>query len=406
MIDWPDSSADAEDYSADRLIREGLAYERWLHDPWRKQLTAALADVRRALGAEKTSERPPLFDDGIDLLQREFHKPAWLVDRLITRGGVTIIGAEPKAAKTWLGTEIALAIATGTQVCGEFFASAGRVAYFYAEDLDRQIRNRMRALLMGRSAVLAPGRFFPCPRGKSIDITRDDDLAWLVASCRRLGSVDLLVLDPLRDISSAAEDKSDEMAPVMRRLRVVADLLGCTVAVVHHASKGTKDTSKRRPGQNLRGSGAIHGAIDSGIYLSDLDGDGANVFRNLVDCELRAARSAGRFMLEMTVIDDELGEAVRATWKVSRDDVPARKRSDTAAKAKREQEQNDKVLAFVRDLAIRGVHLSERQLRDHDGAPYSDQPMRRVLSRLRDVGQLERRSGLVHIPKPKQEFES
>lgn len=57
-----------------------------------------------------------------------------------------MIGGLPKAAtKTWLGTEIAVAVATGTKVCGEFFAERGTVAYCYAENMQRQIRNRLRA---------------------------------------------------------------------------------------------------------------------------------------------------------------------------------------------------------------------------------------------------------------------
>jgi hypothetical protein len=46
----------------------------------------------------------------------------------ITRGGAAAIGGVPKAAKkTWLGTEIAAAVAAGGKVCGEFPTEAGIV---------------------------------------------------------------------------------------------------------------------------------------------------------------------------------------------------------------------------------------------------------------------------------------
>jgi len=283
------------------------------------EIATALVDVKAKLDAA-TGTRVPLFQtDAVELLGRHFDGARWLVTGLITRGGITMIGAEPKAAKTWLGTEIALAVATGTKVCGEFFAEFGRVAYFYAEDMDVQVRNRVRALVAGADRRLLGGRLFLQPRGTFIDILDDNNLAWLVASCRRLGTIDLLVLDPLRDIHDGEEDKSDSMRNVMRRLRVLAELLGCTVAVVHHAPKSNKDNAKRRPGQNLRGSGAIHGSVDSGLYLEDSDGDGTNVFTNTVTSQVKGAKSAGRFSIELEVTDDDQGEATDARWTFTRE---------------------------------------------------------------------------------------
>ncbi len=309
-------------------------------DPvWEKELAAALADVRALRGALTTaSARPPMFEgcDAVDLLQREFEQAPWLIEGLITRGGITTIGGEPKTAKTWLGTELAIAVATGTPVCGEFRAERGAAAYFFAEDQAVQVRNRIRSLLAGaaslplgeRSRNLSAGRLHVRPRGMFLDITIDDDLAWIVASCRRLGAIDLLVLDPLRDISSAAEDKSDEVSRIMRSLRLIGELLNCTLVIIHHTSKASVDTKGRRPGQRLRGSGAIHGSTDSGIYLGDLSGNGSSRFRNVVDSEIKGARSAGRFFLELEVEDDEQGEAIKASWSVTREEANARAPAD------------------------------------------------------------------------------
>jgi len=357
------------------------------------ELAVALADVKAALGSSATVKRAPLFGDVAELLAREFTAPTWLVTGLITRGGITTIGAEPKAAKTWLGTEIAVAVATGTKVCGEFFAERGVVVYFYAEDLDKQVRNRVRALLAGRSAALGGGRFFARPRGMFLDITRDEDLAWIVASCRKLGPIDLLVLDPLRDISSAAEDKSDEMGPLMRRLRLLAELLGCTVAIVHHTAKLSEASSKRRPGQRLRGSGAIHGSTDSGIYLGEVDGDGSHVFRNSVDSEVKGARSAGRFHLELTVEDNDQGEAIIATYKVSRSV------GGTSTKEKAQNADDTKVREWVRDLAIKGVRLSRTALRNReDDRPVAEKRVVAALERLLEAGQIVLHLGAVWLP--------
>ncbi len=362
------------------------------------ELAAALADVKRALGAQNQAEREPLFYPAAELFKREYPPTSWLVKGLATRGGLVMIGGEPKTLKTWIASAIAVAVSSGTKVCGEFQAAAGAVAYFYAEDLDRQVRNRLRAELAGANLdESALANLYLRPRGKFIDVTKEEDLAWIIASCRRLGKLDLLVLDPLRDISSGEEDKSDSMRDVMRRLRLLGELLGgCTIAVVHHTAKVSENTSKRRPGQRLRGSSAIHGSVDSGIYFSDLDGDGSNMFRNVVDSEIKGARSAGRFELSLAIEDDDNGEAIRATWSVSRDG------GRQSAKAAKATADDDAVFRFVRELATKGEHLSARGLRGHDGRPIPEKRFNAALDRLLDEGRLVRGQDLkIRLPEPR-----
>lgn len=321
----------------------------------------ALSDVRAAL--ENKSERGVdlLFEPAADILSREYPDTLWLVRGLLTEGGIGMIGGEPKTFKTWLGTEIALAVATGTSACGEFETGPPRrVAYFYAEDFGRAVRNRMRALIAGRGLGDAPANLYAQPRGRFLDLLRDEDLALIVASVRKLGGVDLLVLDPLRDLHSGEEDKSDSMSEVMRRLRAIETVGQCTVLGVHHTSKASADSSRRRPGQRLRGSGAIHGSVDSGVYLSGTTGDGVHTFANTVDSEVKSARSAGRFELELTVTDDEFGEAVRATWErrsAKEDLVP--QADDTAGNILTELEKAA--------LRVKKPYLSAKEIRTKVG---------------------------------------
>lgn len=362
--------------------------------PWDKELARALDDVTRLLGKTGKAARAPLFVEVGELFCREYPRTPWQVTGLITRGGTALLGAEPKSCKTWLATEIAVAVATGTKVCGEFFAERGTVAYFYAEDLDVQVRNRVRALAAARGIDPTTIRnLYVCPRGKFLDVRQNEDLAWIVASCRAIGRVDLVVLDPLRDIHSGEEDKSDSMHDVMRRIRLLGEILGCTVAISHHKGKQSKDNQGRRPGQTMRGSGAIHGSTDSGIYFGIRGGDAVAQFKLDVDVEIKGARSAGRFGLTLAIEDNAAGEAMRATWSVDRDP----KLPKTAAKL---AETDDKVFAFVRKLAMRGEVGSRRWLREHDEAPFGDKVMRASLDRLIDATLLHLDGSNVRIPQP------
>jgi RecA-family ATPase len=306
---------------------------------WEAVLLEAGRDVKARLSAVETSTAiVPLFEPARGIMLREYPPTPWLVRGLITGGGVGALATEPKSAKTWLATELAIAVATGTPACGQFHVEApAQVAYFYLEDQGPSIRNRLRALCAARGLdpLEALGRLHCQPRGRSLDLTRPLDVAVLVASCRMIARggmpVKLLVIDPLRDAHSAEEDTSDGMAPVMRALRIVGDLVGCAVLFVHHAGKLSGDQSKRRLGQRMRGSSAIHGAVDFGIYLADLQTNGKDEFSNSVESEVKGARGAGYFALKLAITDNAFDEAIRAEWTYSTESLAKQKTTDAVA---------------------------------------------------------------------------
>ena len=390
VSDWLD-----EGHTADELVQLAASIEPTETgidaDPWQKELTEARECVDRSIGEPSLYERRPLFSvDAVELLRAEFPPTPWLVSGLITKGGTTIAAGEPKAGiKTWVLLEVAVAIATGTKAFGEFYAEHGRVATFFAEDQAQSVRNRLRATLAGSGRTIAPGRLLLQPRGEFIDVLKDDDLAWLIASAKRLGPLSLLILEPLRDIHSGEEDKSDSMREVMRRLRMLGEVIGCTIGASHHVPKQTKDTAGRRPGQNLRGSSAIHGSIDSGLYIQPGDGDGRNVFTAGVVSQVKNARSAGSFGLELDIEDDANGEAISARWRHS-SETPTRAAEAVYGDA-------DAVLCWVRGLVEQGLLLTPTELRDRDDRPIGQ---RRIVSVLKDLlkqGRLTSSNGRIRM---------
>jgi hypothetical protein len=394
--------ADAEADPVEAEVDEFALRDTEAPDPWAADVAQARKDVDRILGAASLHERKPLFGlDAIDLLRASFPPAQWLVTGLITTGGTVVAAGEPKAGiKTWMLIEIAVAIATGTKAFGEFFSVEGRVAVFFAEDQAQSVRNRVRATLAGGNRTLAANRLLLQPRGEFVDILKDDDLAWLVASCRRLGKLDLLVLDPLRDIHSGEEDKSDSMRDVMRRLRVLGEILGCTVAVSHHVPKQTKDNASRRPGQNLRGSSAIHGSIDSGMYITPGEGDGTTSFGATVISQVKNARSAGAFGLELAITDDENGEATCATWAFDCEARAFVPKSTVAQeqRSSREAADDQKLFEYVKQQGQRGQFLSQAALRKVMAGGGSDYRARRALERLIKGSRLFVHEGVIRYP--------
>lgn len=328
-----------------------------------------------AIGAAAAATPKKLFLSSRELHAQNHPPPAWLVRDLIIRGGVGALATEPKVGKSWIATEIGVGLASGTSVLGRFAVDRpGRVAYFYAEDDAGAIVVRQCALARPRNLASDAwlDRFMVQPRGRTLDLTRDVDCAILIASTvagagRREGAppadgappaagdtgIDLLILDPLSDLHSGEEDKRDSMAPIMRRLRAIAQVLGCAVLFVHHAMKASADSTRRRPGQRMRGSSAIHGAVDFGIYL-DFDDDKSDKkarFVSGVTSEVKGARGGGEFELTLQITDDEEGHAREARWSVG---------ARIAAKA---EVAEDKVASICQRLFDHGAPLTRDEIK-------------------------------------------
>lgn len=334
-------------------------------DSWSDELAKAWADLQAYRGTASDGSgkhSTPAFDPAGSLFTRELPPTAWLVQGLLTEASVGVTSAEPKSCKTWAELELDIAVATGTPAFGEFrVEKPGAVALFLAEDNARGTRNRLRALAAARgmSPAKAVERVHVACR-KSLDITQDVDLVWIIASCRRIRDLVLVEIDPLRDIHTGDENDSSAMADVMGRLRALRDIVGCSVRFVHHSAKTGADTSKRRQGQKMRGSGAVHGAVDCGLYLDGLDTDGQSRWESHVEVEIKAAKGAGRFDLVLEVEDDLAGEAIKATWKVVRDTPERRAEEEKRALA----EDEARVLAVI---AQHGSALNWRDLRERTG---------------------------------------
>lgn len=290
---------------------------------WPAALDQAAVDVVAELGdaaSRAVEDIKPMFESAAALFRRAFPSVPWIVDSLLTANGTHVLAGEAKSVKTWCATEIALALVTATPAFGRYAVSRPhQVAYFFAEDGGPSVQARIHALAVKRAKGVEgwEHRLHVQPRGRAIDLTKDVDIAILVASCRQLGQLSLLVLDPLRDIHSGEEDSADAMKPIMERLRAIGKILNCAVMFVHHSAKASADSSKRRPGQRMRGSSAIHGSVDCGIYLWDLRGDGKTEFVNAVTSEVKGARSAGTFDLALAITDNRHGVAEKARWEVT-----------------------------------------------------------------------------------------
>lgn len=336
-----------------------------LHDPstpWAAHLARAVQELQTYRGSTEDhagKHGSPAFEPASAVFARAADTIPWLVPGLITRRSVSVISAPPKSDKTWVELELAQALATGTAAFGQFPVDSKHVvAQFLAEDDARAVRNRHRAIAKGRkmSSERATERIYLACR-KHLDITNDEDLIWVIASCYALPEIPTLItIDPLRDVHNSDENDSTAMADVMARFRAIRDIVGCSVLFVHHSRKSSQGSSGRRGGEEMRGSSAIHGAYDCALHLRDLETDGCSKWSNKVEVEIKGARGAGIFRLELEVIDDAQGEAIDVIWTVLRE--------NEESKIERERESLEEDDRAVMD-AVRefGAHAAWRDIR-------------------------------------------
>jgi hypothetical protein len=80
----------------------------------------------------------------------------WLVEELWCARSVGVIGGAPKCAKTWLGLDMALSVATGTPCLGKYAVpEPGPVLVYLAEDALLVVREGIEGMARHRGLDLA-----------------------------------------------------------------------------------------------------------------------------------------------------------------------------------------------------------------------------------------------------------
>ena len=188
----------------------------------------------------------------------------WLVDELFTSASVGLLGGPPKAFKTWVAAELALAVATGTPAFGRFAVpDPGPVLFFGAEDPPPDLRTRFDGVAQARHLDLAkvPLLLLDIAQLRLDDATHLDRLRRTVA----LHKPRLLVLDPfIRLVSGLDENSAREVSTVLGALRTLQRELDVAILLVHHMRK----SPAAHPAQQLRGSGDFSAWLDCGLYLT------------------------------------------------------------------------------------------------------------------------------------------
>jgi AAA domain len=190
--------------------------------------------------------------------------PRWLVEGLWGATSVGVIGGAPKCAKTWLGLDLALSVATGTACLGRYAVpEPGPVLVYLAEDALTMVRQRVAGMARHRGLDLA-GVELHVITAPSLRLDREPDRTRLHEAAARLRPR-LVLLDPLVRLHGIDENHAGEVAALLAYFRSLQRQLALSVVLVHHTRKNAAGGAAA--GQGLRGSSDIHAFGDSNLYL-------------------------------------------------------------------------------------------------------------------------------------------
>ena len=186
-----------------------------------------------------------------ELINTEFKNPQWLVDRLIPHEAVTILSGAPATYKTFLTLEIALKVAGGEKVFGEFQAIQSPVLIIDEENHARILKDR--AKLLSRNLDL------PIFIASKNSFQLGEKSTQKVIEYAKSKNARLVIFDSFICIHDADENIASEMRTVMKYLKEIASQ-GISVIVIHHHRKKGKE--KGNASQDIRGSSDIVAQVD------------------------------------------------------------------------------------------------------------------------------------------------
>lgn len=289
-------------------------------------------------------------DSGLPLVRvKDMAEPGpttWLVDQLWTTHAFGIVGAEPKSWKSWLTLYLGICIAGGYKAFNRFEVAQGAVLVFSAEGGNGLVRRRAAALCRAMEIEIPDDLIvIDTP---TLRLDEPETVTRIVATVDKV-KPSLLLLDPLRELHGGDENDAATVAALLGPLRLL-QAKGCACMVVHHLGKRneTRGRGAQRGGQRLRGSSALHGAVDSALYM-ETSGEGERK-RVVVVAEHRAEAEPEPIVLRLCY--RKLPELTVWLEIVDKEDEDSEKKIDEEV-AKREHKRKA-ILNVVRSSSMPG----------------------------------------------------
>ena len=218
------------------------------------------------------------------LLDDRSPMPADLIaPRVLTPGGLLVLGGAPKVGKSDLLIAWLVHMAAGVPFLGFTPPRPLRIFYLQAEIQYHYLRERMQQVTLPPGVLdAARDNLVATPKLKML--LDADGSVRVAAAIRRAfpaAPVDILCIDPIRNLFDGGPDGGGEndnaamMFFLKDRVEVLRDHIDpdCGVILVHHTKKLSKHQVKEDPFLALSGASALRGFYTTGLILHRPDED-------------------------------------------------------------------------------------------------------------------------------------
>lgn len=185
-----------------------------------------------------------------DLLAEPEEAIDYVVEGLLPKAGVSLLGAKPKVGKTTLARGLSVAVAQGEPFIGRQTAR-GTVVYLALEEKRGEIAKLFRRMGVGDAPIFV-----------HVGSAPDEALLALTVAIAQHKPV-LAVVDPILKLIRLKD--GNDYAETSRALEPLIDLArnsGCHIMCLHHLSKGD-----RSGGDAILGSTALFAAMDTALIM-------------------------------------------------------------------------------------------------------------------------------------------
>ena len=223
-----------------------------------EQSSDAQPEKRReeqAANSQKASRQGLPLTSLKDLLNEPEEEVDWLVDKTLPARGFSLLVAKPKAGKSTLARNLALAVAQGRAFFGKP-TQHGPVIYLALEEKRSEVKKHFRDMgATGEEEIYVFAASAPTDALQQIRVVAEEKKPVLI------------VIDPLFRLTRV-KDGNDyaQVTAALEPLLVLARETGAHVLCVHHAGKG-----EREGGDSILGSTAIFAAVDTALMMKRTD---------------------------------------------------------------------------------------------------------------------------------------